>query len=304
MIYIKERSNATTPSDNSADLTGQLAAKEEILTRATTPQRYFSSDEIVRILGDCHLDGISDANEFLLLARTYNPDSWLAHAVTSSPKFKHWFASPISLTLYVCPETEYAKTSPGSFVIASLYQAIAEKPPVIALAYFSSQRTSTNGGTATGAMMCSLLSQLLAAQNLDLTGWPGIFADRRRDYEALAAKELTYLRTLFELVVNMMTSGTIFLLIDDFWILEGAANHDQLRDTMLFFSMLVHSCSVSKRVTFKMLIMTPARGSAFVHCANRNDVLELAQDEADDDSDEGARGMEYELEFAHGDSSP
>lgn len=125
-------------------------------------------------------------------------------------------------------------------------------------------------------LLSQVISQLFLAREYNM--W-SIMSLIRADESQFETKLWTKraLMYIFEylLSVRALAYGTIFLLIDDFALLEQAVDDEALRQFVAYLEDLVHTCTCSQngRIILKILIMTPGEHSKAMAAADPADVL-------------------------------
>lgn len=215
----------------------------------------------------------------------------------SSAHFRFWMGSSASQMLFVSPDAPLARISAGSFVTASLAQALRQLQPSITLVHFCRRHGSPAVSDPAAELLANLISQLLSAWEYDLTHWT--MACGRRDHEdALRFRNLGYLCSLFKHLVTMLPYGAIFLLIDDFFYLEQIVGDETLAAVVQCLSELVQTCTARDTMVFKALIMTPNKKGRLIHEVDKRDLLRVHVHDQDNKEQMTSRQIKSRLERA------
>ncbi|KAK4947975.1 hypothetical protein LTR66_014144, partial [Elasticomyces elasticus] len=245
---------------NAAFLAGQNVQLREAIERARTPVPALSQAEALRLLGVDATEASKDIEQLLNLARALHPGPELSQAIMTSAKFGSWFASAKSQMLFVFAELPISKVSPMTYFAASFGRMMENLKPAIRLAYYADRHSDDDGTSKVARLVASLVAQLLATRQFDLTAWSATRTERDH-YEALATHQLPYLCDLLVHLITSMPYGTIFCLIDSFALFERSSSNSSQEEEIFrlvaTFSDLVNRPSAA--VTFKVLILSPAR---------------------------------------------
>ena len=120
--------------------------------------------------------------------------------------------------------------------------------------------------------MASMVSQLLTKREVDLSQWSAIYTLEAHQ-QMLVSRDLGYLCALFKHLVSQLQYGTIFCIVDDFYVIEHSDEDDSLTQVVKCLSEVVQTAILEDRITFKILAMTPDRKGSVVGYANHDDAL-------------------------------
>lgn len=175
--------------------------------------------------------------------------------------------------LFVFPGDQRSNPYYGSILTASLYRVLLDMPPAILLGYFCYRREVSSARDPIFNLPAHIMSQLLVDDAYFRAD--GMSFNRR-----LPNRSVPKLLEILKYLVSKraLSYGTIFLLIDDFWILGGTADPVALQQLMAVFSDIVKACSESGSVILKILFMTPGSYSEAMASADRADVLRITSE--------------------------
>ncbi|KAK4498556.1 hypothetical protein PRZ48_011214 [Zasmidium cellare] len=186
-----------------------------------------SMQDIQTILGDWNEHNKTLAGYYSTVASDVGPQT--SASIMDSPEFLAWFSSGGSQILFVEYDPVDEQVQPGSFVTATLSQALPRFQPAACLTHFSCQtRWSVNGAPETNTepvtnLLSCLIVEVLRQVPVDLSRWArnNSLAFHRAQ---LAGKDLQYLCSLFKYLIGAIPAGTIFCLLDDMQELEREAD--------------------------------------------------------------------------------
>ncbi|KAK4988230.1 hypothetical protein LTR50_004056 [Elasticomyces elasticus] len=270
----RSRDAAARAQMNAAFLAGQNVQLRVEIERARTPVPALSQAEALRLLGVDATEASKDIDQLLNLARALHPGPELSQAIITSAKFGSWFASAKSQMLFVFAELPISKVSPMTNFAASFGRMMGNLKPAIRLAYYADRHSDDCGTSKVARLVASLVAQLLATRQFDLTAWSATRTERDH-YEALTTHQLPYLCDLLTHLITSMPYGTIFCLIDSFALLERSSSNSSQEEEIFrlvaTFSDLVNRSSAA--VTFKVLILSPARAGELRPLIAKEDLL-------------------------------
>ncbi|KAF2174221.1 hypothetical protein M409DRAFT_49080 [Zasmidium cellare ATCC 36951] len=223
-----------------------------------------SALDIQSILGDWSEHNSILAEYYSTVASDVGPQT--SASIMDSPQFQSWFSSSASQILFVEYDTVDEQVQPGSFVTATLSQALPRFQPAACLTHFCCQtRQYSDGNPETlsdpvTSMLGCLIVELLRQLSIDLGRWAqnNSLAFHKAQ---LQANDLQYLYSLFKYVVGAISAGTIFCLLDDVQELEREADVLLFLKAFNYLQDVVRSCSQRRSVSFKVLAMTVSKSS-------------------------------------------
>ncbi|QIX01350.1 hypothetical protein AMS68_006867 [Peltaster fructicola] len=182
----------------------------------------------------------------------------MSDALTESPALLRWLSSEDSI-LFINPTGAAAvrgNSSPGSFVVAGLSRVVDQQDYAVVLTYFCGQHRYSTSFDMVSNLLASLIEQLLQIYPLDLSTW-SVASGYHREFQEQLARErnLAYLSQLFEHLILSITLHTVFVFIDDFFILEQSEEDESLEELLTTIDTLRGSPS------FKLMCMTPMSGA-------------------------------------------